>query len=561
MGGAAGGVAGAPAEPEPEPDDAAAKLVLFHAGESGSVARYRLSAGATDLSGALSAGELESLTELAPGEWRLVMEVDGEEHERVLELEAAREFGATLTQSASEAGHRLDVFAIDGELDEGQARLLVLQRSSAFDLQLDVGSDGSTEGAIAPEGLSPAWPIDVTRPALSLMSGQELTHQFTLPRQDAGGTLIAVLMGDPAADGLGPQGLRLLTADVDREQVGEVRPNPQLYLVHASAAHAALDLFVSKGNPQWTPVQPASGKVAAYSPDLSTNAQRSVAELADDVRFGEVRVARVPPGPSTLDLYLSIPADDQLPAPLSMDLVFEPLANQRLRSGGAVGRQGTSHLGDELRPGARYLAFAAATRLWPDNRSRYAPAAPTFPLELLERPLLGAGQLSLMVASSLTKEGTVSGVAGSIALNDQVVLETTGAFGLGPAEVVEAGSVRITLKTASFESVLPLNGVSGQNLLVVAAGDISPPPSLVQPRPWRPDDVDGDGAVASEWDEKTGLFTDPNYLPYDGDSTLSQDDCPAEPGSVSHGGCPSPGPTWLVIDLAQRPPQVVVAPM
>jgi hypothetical protein len=520
-----------------------------------------LTAGEVEKTGSFAFGEARSLKDLTPGSWTLLIELDGEEHELDLSLDAGAELDVVVTRDRDSGTWRVDLLEPELDPDAESARLFVLQRTAATELELDVGSDGSSDGLLAQNATSPQWLLDVTRPALSLLSAGAITHQFALPRPNAKTTVVGVLLGNLAAGGLEPQGLRLLVANMAREEVTEVRPNPQVYIVHASAAHAALDVFVSQGNPKFTPVQPPTGKVSAYSPDLSENRRRSVAEVADNLRFGELRVGRVPSGPISLDLYLSIPGDPQLPAPLSVDLIFKPLPNQRLRNGGAVGRQGTSHLGDRLLEGGQYLAIASATDLWPDNRSPFAPAAPVFPFQLLKRPRLQPAQFSLQVGSSITKDGTTAGIAATIGRDGEVVLETAGDFNLGPTEVLEAGNHLLTLSTTSKSASLPFQGVPGQNLLVIVAGDASPPAVVIQPQPWRSDDIDGDGAVASAQDPMTGAFLEPNYLAYDGNSELIQDDCPTEPGSTSHGGCPSPGLTWIVIDLAQQPPQVVRAPI
>jgi len=575
----------------------AVQFGVFHAAEGQSALSWSLQlsseqeSGVAQESGTVAYAKAARVDAIAPGTWTLDVTIGDQHLSQDVTLAPGSEVNAVVTNDpASDMGWKVDLLTVPGPpdtsgsadasdgsdasdasataLDPTQARLFVLQRSQLKAVDLDVGNDDPShpEQALDPGATSSLWPLDVTRPALAFLNHGKPAYDFTMPRPAQDSTVIAVVLGDPAADGLGPTGLHLLVARMREDpDVSEVRPDPALYFVHASGAHAGLDLFVSRGIPLAATFSRAAGvgisfKLPAFLPDRSLDVPLNLAQVADNVRFGELRVGRVPPGPATLDLYLTIPGDPQLPAPLNYDLTGTVLLpNQRLRNGGAVGRQGTQTVDGELKAGGEYVLIAPGGDLWSDNRNFHFPLAPAFPFFRLARSPLGAKQFRLRMGASVTRQGDATSRAMNIVLDGSsaLVVPLGAPFQLTSDQVLSAGPHQLSLQvdTGAAKSVT-LNALAGQDLLLIASGDAAPAPAVIQPKPWRDDDIDGDGAVCSAYSTKAQAFLDPNYLSPDGDSLLIQDDCPEQPGPLSQMGCPAPAVQWLVVDLAARPPTI-----
>ncbi|HVY31349.1 MAG TPA: hypothetical protein VHB79_32575 [Polyangiaceae bacterium] len=560
-------------------DDAPASVGLLHAAQGVQSVSWSLEASGGDAAGAES-GTLDfahatRLQPLPPGDYTLELSVGKKRLSRELKLRGGHELNAVLSLDVtSPSDWQLDIIDTTHRDDEadGTAQLFFVNQAAGGARTLDVGIDNLAEpdASIEPASVSKGLPLDVTRPALAFVQDGVVTDDFTLPVPAAHSTVIAVALGDPASDGSGAGALRLLVARMQGESsVDEVRPDPVIYFLHASAAHAGVDLFVGPGNPIKTLVSAGEllAKVRTLAVDKSSNQKLIRAELADNTRFGELRVGRAPTGPATLETYLTIPGDPQLPAPLHSSLTGTLLPNQRLRNGSAIGRQGAQDLGGELQAGAEYLIVLPSNGPWPNNRSQFPNDAPQLPFIRVERQMASAEQASLRIAAGVTFGGSV-GLPISLGLDDQTVISGALPFELGDPRDLQPGAHHLTLDIQQNPrgialpqpATLDLDLSAGQDLLVIATGDAQSEPITVPESP-RPDDQDADGTVAAEVDPETQLSLDPNYLPADGDSELIQDDCPTVPGPLSHFGCPPTGLHWLVVDLSTKPPTVLVQPI
>ena len=579
------GDAGAVSMPE---ETGPAHLGLLNAAQGLKSFGWSLTADGGRQSGALPFAQATRLAPLPPGSYTLELTLGSKHVSRSLQLLGGGE--STVVVSADAAGNpnwQVNVIEVPpAEPDakpshSASARLFLVNEALGGARAFDVGLDDleHPDGSIEPGAVSEQWPLDVTRPALAFVHNGAATDDFTLPVPEAGSTVIAVLLGDPAADGLGPTGLRLLVARMaGAGTVDEVRPDPVLYFLHSSGVHAGVDLFAGPGNPVASIIQLGQQSASGFARETSLNTKLVRAELADNVRFGELRASRLPPGPATLEAFLTIPGDPQLPVPLNYDsggMILLP--NQRLRNGFAIARQGAQTVGGQLEAGAEYLVILPGNGPWIDNRD--PRDAPRLAFERVQQPKAGAQQASIRFADATT---TLVGGIAHVELDGATTI--TGTLHLAGAPYVLDEGVFRTQQAAqplevgthhlSFDILPNIMGVkpllaplafdfdvqAGQNLLVIAAGEAVPPPVVLDPSP-RADDIDADTAVASAYDPQTQTFADPNYLPADGNSELVQDDCPTEPGPVTHRGCPVTGLHWLIVDLATKPPTVRVLPM
>lgn len=560
----AGAAGDAPAPQETDP----ARLGIFHAAEGLPKLAWSLTGKVGSQDGSLSAKQIEQLVALPAGDYTLTLTLDDAEESLELELTSGGEVNVVVSPEAR-GKHPWRAHVLAGEVapkseTEGEAapaaRLFFINSARGGVRALDVGTDGVADGEVEADEASPQLALDATRPTVAFVADGGVTDSFTLPQPQLDATMLAVLLGDPSADGIGPEGQRLLVVQmVEGAEASELRADPVLYFVHASAQHAGLDLFVAPGNPLAASIANGSARpIEAFLPDTTVNKRRNLAEVLDNARFGELQVGRVPPLPATLELYLTIPGDPQVPAALTYNLLGGDLQpNQRLRNGPAIGRQGAQTVGGELQAGAEYLLVAPSNGLFVSNHTTLeAPKAPKFPFERLERRPAEDGHFNLRVAGSLlTALGTET-----ISV-DGTERSSGRAYFPSDAEQLSAGTHQVIVNlTPGNSRKLELDGQSGQDLLVLAAGDFTTP-LLTPPAAPRADDVDRDGAVCSETDPETQRFLDPNYLPLDGNSSLIQDDCPAEPGPLLHQGCPATPLQWLIIDLSTRPPTLRAEPM
>jgi hypothetical protein len=548
-----------------------ARLGIFHAAEDLPELGWSLTGAAGPQHGSLSAKRSEQLAGLPAGNYTLTLTLADAEESLELELTSGAEVNVVVAPRASRKhpwrAHVLTTEAAP-ESDPASeapaaARFFVVNAGAGGLRSLDVGNDGVADGEVEPEQASAPLALDVSRPALAFIDDQGgVTDSFTLPRPDRDTTVLAVLLGDPTADGVGPAGQRLLVAQMaESGEAHEVRADPVLYFVHASARHAGLDLFVSPGNPiEAGMIAGGDGRpIAAFSPDTTVNKRRNSAEVLDNARFGDLRVGRVPPLAATLELYLTIPGDPQLPAALNYNLVRDLLPNQRLRNGTAIGRQGAQSVAvaGELQAGAEYLLVAPSNGLFNSNHdARFIPKVPKFPFERIERHPVEGEQFTLRVATSLLTAG-----GGETLAVDGIQLGSSTYHLESDPQLLTAGTHQLTVNLAPGKSrTLELEAQPGQDLLVIASGDTTAAP-ITAPAAPRADDTDGDGAVCSAVDPETQRFLDPNYLPVDGNSELIQDDCPDQPGPLVHQGCPATPLQWLILDLSTRPPTLSAVPI
>jgi hypothetical protein len=524
-------------------------------------------------SGSLDYALASQLQKLPPGVYTLELTLRGDTVSRDLDLRDGGAANVVVTADVTgESDWQVSVINVpapEAELD-ASARLYLVHAADGDARTYDVGIDNLAEpdGTIEPGSTSDAFPLDVTRPALAFLKDGVIEEDFTLPMPEAGSSVIAVLLGESPTDGAAERDFRLLVARMSAEAaVSEVRADPTVYFLHASGVHGGVDLFVGPGHPRATAVReaPSSPTIDTFAVSQASNEKLIRAEMVDNARFGELRVARAPAGPATLEAYLTVPSDAQLPAPLTYNLIGAPLPNQRLRNGAAIARQGTSAVGGSLEEGAEYLLILPAVGPWFDNRSKFVNDAPGLPFERLERSRPSADKASIRVAVSVTINGAPNPLPVRVALDDEVIVTGVRPFQLKPGRDVAPGIHQLSFDIEAQVTLpaplqLQIEAQAGQDLIVVAAGDARPE-SVTTPAIPRADDVDADTTVSAPLDPETQRSLDPNYLPVDGDSTLIQDDCPDQPGPISHKGCPATGLHWLVLDLSTRPPTVRVLPM
>lgn len=475
----------------------------------------------------------------------------------------------------SENGSKLLVLTRLPRSSDG-ATLQLIQASSLSTVEADVGADDakSPDFALArgEAGPTSGAAMDPTRPSLALVENGRTTASFTLPRPATGDFLAAVLLGDPNRPTEAGDSLRLLL--VDEKSATVVKPDPVVYVLHAAAAHAGLDVFVTRGN-ALPDVQAGIGP--GCSLDMRANQPVNLAQLVDDLRFGELAERRLPPGAAAFQVFLTIPGDTDPPASLHFDLVANLVSNQRLRDGFPVGCAGAQiDEGGQLMPGAEYLMLLPSGRLMKENRGLYSgirsvtekvgeaevtrlrtpPDAPRVPLARISRAPLAGSEFELTIAVDgplgVVDNLSIELPSQGFTLNAEVFSSAAGRWAQSETLRLPAARQEISLVLGNRgRRTVVVNPSAGSRLLVLAAGYVDPPASSPVANP-RADDVDADGFVASAVDPDTGALKAPNYLPADGNSTLTQDDCPNEPGPVF--GCPAPRFTWLVLDTTTRAP-------
>lgn len=560
LGGAAPEEGGAPVTP---PLGAAALLRVAQAQAKIANASWRIDA--ANGPSAPAFGSVSERIPIAPGRHTLSVRVDGR---LVTSAPFVASEGAELLAVLAPktgGGSTLDVLSLPKRATDG-ATLALVQASMLGSLHADVGADDAQNpditlaaGEAGPlDGVS----LDPTRPSLALVDSGRTTASFSLPRPGVGEFVAAVVLGDPERDANDPNSLRILWIGESTAVV--VKPDPVVYLLHASAAHAALDVFAARGNPLLD-LQPAIGD--ACSLDLRPNQTVNLAQLSDNLRFGQLAEARLPPGPTAFQVFLSIPGDADAPSPLHFDLVNTLLPNQRLRDGfslGCAGAQVEPSGSAQLEVGGEYLMLLPAGRLMADNRGlligvrklsdnhlRVPPLAPHVPLTRITRTPLAEGEFELTVAASSSNEAV------RLELGDEDMMLSPASVGGDrwlQSEALHLPAARRVISVVFGDGLrrsVVIDPNPGSRLLVLAAGFHKPPPFTPVTNP-RADDIDADGFVASGIDPDTGARLAPNYLPPDGNSELNQDDCPEEPGPVW--GCPAPPLTWLVLDMTARPP-------
>ncbi|MFZ5893506.1 MAG: hypothetical protein ACOY0T_20765 [Myxococcota bacterium] len=448
------------------------------------------------------------------------------------------------------------------------ATLQLIQASALGTIQADVGSDDARtpDFALAPGAVAPSAgaAMDPTRPSLAFVDNGRTTTSFSLPRPAIGEFLAGVVLGDPNREAEDPNALRLLLVG-DKSAV-LVKPDPVVHVLHLSAGHAGLDVFATRRNPL---TGFASDGVEACSLDLRPNEALNLAQLADDLRFGALASAGLPPGPAAFQIFLTIPKDADPPSALHFDLVNALVPNQRLRDGFAIGCAGAQiEPSAELVPGGEYLMLLPSGRLQGDNRTltlerktaderlRIPPLAPRVPLSRISRQPLEANEfeLSLAVGTSVgvTDEVSVELPKASLSLKATGFTSTSGRWIQSDVLRLPAARQEISVVFGTrLRRTVVIDPSPGSRLLVLAAGYPQPPASTPDANP-RADDIDADGFVASAIDPNTGALVTPNYLPPDGDISLKQDDCPNEPGPIW--GCPAAPLTWMVLDTTNRTP-------
>lgn len=573
VGGAAhagdGSEAGAPGKPTNP-----GSFGLIHAAEGLESLKWTLSTPQSELeSGELGYVTAARLEMLPPGDYTLELTLADESISRELRLREGAELQVVVTAAVTSDTERqvsvVDIPAAGSDsANDGAARFYLINAVPGDARTFDVGIDNLAEpdGTVEPGATSEAFSLDVTRPAVAFLKDGAVTDDFTLPVPMAGSSVISVLLGSPAAAGPAGAEVRLLVARMSTEPVvSEVQADPTIYFLHASAAHSGVDLFIGPENPRASLVVDGPQRVRTFAVSHTTNQRLIRAELVDDARFGELRTARSPAGAATLEAYLTIPGDPQLPVPLNYNLVGNLLPNQRLRNGAAIGRQGAQTVGGELKGGAEYLVILPSDGPWFDNRVKFGEDAPELPFERIERKQPSPDVASLRLAAAVTRDGVGLALPVDIALDGETVITGLRPFQLNDARSVTPGPHRLTFDIeAQVElpapRLLELDVHAGQDLLVIATGDARPAAVTLESKP-RLDDADADGTVAASVDPQTQRSVDPNYLPADGNSELIQDDCPTQPGPRSQKGCPAPGLHWLVLDLSTKPPTVRVLPM
>lgn len=528
---------------------ASGTLRIVHALRGAGDAEWAL--GDAGESGSIAFGSATDAVELSPGKHELQIAVNGS---AITPAELDVKPGATLfalLASDGDGNATVRILPDPSEEASDSPSLYLVNASESGSLAIDVGMDDPAEPDLVLEQdrtVDAPLAFDATRPALAFVQDGMVGTSFGFPRPDAGSPVLVVALGDASLDGVAPDALRLLV--VETNGATEVRADPVLYIVHASDSHAGLDVFVGRGNP----VLQTKNQTTGYAPDLSEDKPRRLAEIVDDLHFGKLAIGRVPPGPATLDVYLTITGSAQAPSPVNFDLVGTLLPNQRLRDGWAVGRQGGQvDETTELRPGGEYLMLLSGNRLFTNHRNpQYVPVAPIVPMERLDRPPLDAGQLDLRVAFALSDSAAQGGTAVFQVDGHDVLTTPPKDWAESASQSLPAGphTVRVKL-SGGFSRSLSFQGGAGQHLLVIAAGNpVLPPMPVVASS--RADDTDNDSFVNAPLDPQTGQPSDPNYLPSDGNTQLNQDDCPNVPGPTF--GCPAVAFQWLVLDTSVRPP-------
>lgn len=555
------------------PIGAASLLRVAHAQPKVPNARWQLDG--VDSFSAATFSDVSSTAPVLPGPHRLRVSVDGR-HVATADFVAPEggELLALLVPN-SESGSKLVVLTWPKRSSDG-ATLELVQASALEAVAADVGADDAqnpdftlARGEVGPNS---GAPMDPTRPSLALVEGGRTTASFSLPRPATGDFLAGVVLGDPNLPAEDPNALRLLL--IGEASTTLVKPDPVVYVLHAAGAHAGLDVFVTRGNPL---LDVQAGIGAGCSLDLRANQPVNLAQLVDDLRFGELAETRLPPGQAAFQIFLTIPGDSDPPASLHFDLVANLMSNQRLRDGFPIGCAGAQiEDGGELVPGAQYLMLLPSGRLMKENRGLYSgirsvtekvndadvtrlrtpPDSPRVPLSRISREALAADEFELTLAVDgplgIVDNLSIELPSLGISLGAEVFSSAAGRWAQTELLHLPAKRQEISLVIGSrARRTVVIDPSAGSRLLVLAAGYPEPPSSTTVTSP-RQDDTDADGFVSSELDSTTSAPIAPNYLPPDGNSNLVEDDCPNEPGPIS--GCPAPRFTWMVLDTTTRVP-------